>query len=220
MKKKPCCLFICVLLVLSLSACTPEAYSTILGSGIQEPAPFADNFSQPPSGWGIKKQDGGIVEYLDGGLRFLVNEAGSDLWSVAGKKFSDVQIEVDVQKRSGPENNHFGIICRYVNKYNFYMLVASSDSYYGIAKLKDGKYSMIGMEQLQYSEVILPGRATNHLRADCVGNSLSLHINGLELVEVLDVDFDRGDVGLIAGTYGEKGVEIIFDQFLAKPPDD
>ncbi len=31
------------------------------------------------------------------------------------------------------------------------MLVASSDGYYGIAKMRNGQYSMIGGQQLQYS---------------------------------------------------------------------
>ena len=133
---------------------------------------FADDFSKPPSGWGIWNRDGAAVEYHNGGLRILVNETQYDFWSVAGRSYRDAQIEVDVTKIGGPDDNDFGLICRYQDKSNFYMLVTSSDGYYGIAKMKGGQYSMIGGEQLQYSELIASGQSANHLRADCRGSSL------------------------------------------------
>ena len=97
---------------------------------------FSDDFSDPPSGWGAWEQEEALVDYFSGGLRILVNEPHFDFWSVAGKDFQDVQIEVDAVKFAGPDDNDFGILCRYQDKENFYMLVISSDGYYGIAKLK------------------------------------------------------------------------------------
>jgi hypothetical protein len=192
---------------------SPEAAASTLS---KDSLLFQDDFNHPPSGWGIWDRDGGKVEYLDGGLHFQVEDDYFDFWSVAGKDFSDVQVEVDVLKRGGPEDNDFGILCRYQDNKNFYMLVASSDGYYGIAKLKAGQYSMIGSEQLQYSDAILPGRVTNHLRVDCVGETLRLYANGLMLMEAHDSDFRSGDVGLVAGAYQEKGVDLLFDQFSVK----
>ncbi|MBE0699336.1 MAG: hypothetical protein IH586_20625, partial [Anaerolineaceae bacterium] len=207
------------IIVLLTNACAPLSHPEIDETkNEQGTILFADDFSDPPSGWGIWNQDGGVVEYLDGGLHFQVEDDYFDFWSVAGKSFSDVQIEVDVLKRSGPDDNDFGIICRYLNKDNFYMLVASSDGYYGIAKVKEGQYSMIGMDQLQYSDAILPGRAINHLRVDCVGETLRFYANGLKLMEAHDSDFRSGDVGLVAGAYKEIGVDILFDQFVVSIP--
>jgi len=100
------------------------------------------------------------------------------------------------------------------------MFVISSDGYYGIAKLVDGKYSMISSDQLQYSEAIIKGQAVNRLRADCDGEQLSLYVNGQKLAQVNDSDFQRGDVGLVAGAYQVHGVEILFDNFVVKIPGD
>jgi hypothetical protein len=212
-------LFAFAIIVLLNHACAPLIHpETVKTNSEQGNTLFADDFSDPPSGWGIWNRDGGMVEYLDGGLHFQVEDDYFDFWSVAGKSFSDVQIEVDVLKRGGPDDNDFGIVCRYLNKDNFYMLVASSDGYYGIAKMKEGQYSMIGMDQLQYSDAILPGRVINHLRADCVGETLRLYANGLKLMEAHDSDFRSGDVGLVAGAYQETGVDILFDQFEVKIP--
>jgi len=179
---------------------------------------FSDDFSNPSSGWGVWNQGGAVVEYHNEALRILVNDSQYDFWSVAGRSFSDVQIEVDSVKIAGPNDNDFGIICRYQNKDNFYMLVVSSDGYYGIAKMKDGQYSMIGADRLQYSSAIAQKEAANHLQADCVGSSLRLYANGVKLLDAQDTDFSKGDVGLIAGAYNEKGVEILFDNFTVRKP--
>lgn len=179
---------------------------------------FSDDFSKTPGGWGIWTRDGARVNYHNGGLRIQVDENQFDFWSVSGRHFGDVQVEVDAVKIGGPDDNDFGLICRYRSKENFYMLVVSSDGYYGIAKMKDGQYSMIGSDQLQYTSVVSGGEAINHLRADCVGSKLSLYANGQKLMETRDEDFSSGDVGVLAGAYDAKGVDILFDNFMVKKP--
>ncbi len=180
---------------------------------------FSDDFSDRYSGWGSRAQGGAKVEYDKGGLRIQVGEKQHDSWSVAGKNFKDVQIEVDATRLDGPEDNVFGIVCRYLDQDNFYMLIVTSDGYYGIARVKDGEYSMIGSDQLQYTgSAIHRGAASNHLRADCVGSTLRLYANGQVLMEAQDTDFTSGDVGLLAGAYLTPGVDILFDDFVVKRP--
>lgn len=212
------------ILALSLLALFGTACSALGAAGAsgQNQLPgnilFQDDFSNTFSGWGVYNQGGAVVEYHNGGLRILVEEPQYDFWSVAGKDFADVLIEADAAKLAGPDDNDFGLICRYQNKDNFYMLVISSDGYYGIAKMKDGQYSMINPEQLQYSPAIAQGQAANHLQVSCVGSVLTLSVNGQKLIEALDTDFTSGDVGLLAGAYDVPGVDILFDNFVVKKP--
>jgi hypothetical protein len=213
-------IFVLVMILLVNVSCTPVSNSQA-AAGLAKSGDilFADDFSDPPSGWGIWSRDGATVEYYNHGLRILVNEPQYDFWSVAGLNFEDALIEVDATRTNGPEDNDFGIVCRYQDKDNFYMLVASNDGYYGIAKMRNGQYSMIGSQQLQYnSGVIAGGQARNHLRADCVGSKLRLYVNGQELMEAEDADFRAGDVGVIAGAYDVQGVDIFFDNFVVKKP--
>lgn len=179
---------------------------------------LSDDFSDQLSGWGVWDREGGSVSYALDGLRISVKESQFDYWSVAGRSFGDVQIEVDATKMAGPDDNDYGLICRYVDKGNFYLLVISSDGYYGIAKVRMGEYSMIGSDQLQYSSVIAHGNKHNHLRADCVGSTLRLYANDHLLMTAKDSDFATGDVGLLAGAYNEQGVDILFDNFVVKKP--
>lgn len=207
------------LLALFGAACSEPGTGAVGGQNqLPDNVFFQDDFSNTFSGWGVYNQEGAVVEYHNGGLRILVEETQYDFWSVAGKDYADVQLEADAAKLGGPDDNDFGLICRYQNKDNFYMLVVSSDGYYGIAKMKDGQYSMIGPEQLQYSPAIAQGQAANHLQANCVGSVLTLSVNGQELIEALDTDFTSGDVGLLAGAYDTPGVDILFDNFMVKKP--
>jgi hypothetical protein len=211
--------FVLLMIVLINAGCVPFS-SRQAATPTVKPGTvlFADDFSHPPGGWGIWNRDGASVGYHDDGLRVQVNTPQSDFWSVAGRNFSDAQIEVDATKIGGPNNNDFGILCRYLDKDNFYLLVVSSDGYYGIAKLKTGHYSMISADTLQYSSTVATGKGRVHLRADCVGDRLSLYANGEKLVEAKDSDFASGDVGVLAGAYNEQGVDILFDNFVVKKP--
>lgn len=212
-------LYILLATALMCAACQAappaEAVATLQSGDIL----FKDDFSSKNSGWGLWNKDGALVEYHpSGGLRILVTESQYDFWSVSGRKFTDVQIEVDAMMIGGPQDNDFGVICRYQDENNFYMMVISSDGYYGIAKMKDGQYRMIGAEQLQYSTAIAQGQSTNRLRGDCVGNRLVLYVNDQMLMETADADFGSGDVGLLAGAYDEPNVDILFDNFVVKKP--
>ncbi len=205
--------------LLIVSGCT----MLFAGNTVSEPFEsgstlFSDDFSEELSGWGVWDREGGSVMYDQDGLRIVVNETQFDYWSVAGRNFGDVQVDVDAKKLAGSNDNDFGIICRYLDKNNFYMLVISSDGYYGIAKVSMGQYSMIGADQLQYSSAIAQDSRPNHLRADCVGSTLRLYANGQLLMEAKDKDFTSGDVGLLAGAYDESGVDVLFDNFVVKKP--
>jgi hypothetical protein len=155
---------------------------------------------------------------MDGVYRILVNEANVDIWSRPGLKFGDVQIEVDAFKVGGDRDNRFGVICRAVDDDSFYTFIISSDGFYGIGMINDDAYQLIGMDALQPSDAIQLGSAMNHIRADCVGDTLTLFVNGVQLAQVKDSTFSSGDVGLIAGSYETPGTDIRFDDFIVYEP--
>jgi hypothetical protein len=139
-------------------------------------------------------------------------------WANPGLNFSDVSIEVEATKSSGPDDNFFGLICRYQDPYNFYMLALSSDGYYSIRKYQDGEFSFLGADQWQFSSAIHQGKTTNVVRADCIGDTLTLYGNGTKLAEAIDGTFQSGDIGLTAASLQMAGTNILFDNFLAKKP--
>lgn len=71
---------------------------------------------------------------------------------------------------------------------------------------------------MQPSDAINQGPAANHIRANCVGSTLGLHVNGKKLIEVKDCSLTQGDVGLAVGTVGEPGADVLFDDFVVLGP--
>jgi hypothetical protein len=179
---------------------------------------FEDDFSDPTSGWDRIQDSDGKTDYIDGKYRILVNTPDTDVWANPGEKFSDVSIRVTAAKVGGTDNNDFGIICRYVDSDNFYFFVISSDGYYGIGKVKDGQFLMVNQQDMLPSEEIRKSGEANVIRADCVGSTLSLSVNEKVIDTQEDSDFKAGDVGLLAGTFAEAGVEVEFDDFEVKMP--
>jgi len=177
-----------------------------------------DDYSDSDYGWNTWNQNNSAVDFDSGGLRFYINQLDYDYWSTIPLTLKDVQVDVVASRVTGPDDNHFGVVCRYKNRDNFYAFLISSDGYLGILKVKDGEYSWLTGEDMQYSEAILQGENTNYLRAECIGQNLILYVNGQKLAVANDTDLKSGRVGLLAGTYETPGVDILFDNFAVYQP--
>ncbi len=182
----------------------------------QEATLFQDDFSDPHSGWDRAQSEDGLTDYTaEGTYRILVQVPNTDVWANPGRFFTgDLAVEVDAFKAGGPEENDFGLICRYRDRDNFYFGIVTSDGYYAVGKVEEGEYRLLTGEELQPSEAIRRGTVTNHLRLECAGPRLRWWANGVLLAEVRDGAFAAGDVGLLAGTYDTPGTDIRFDNLV------
>jgi len=179
---------------------------------------FSDDFSDTSSGWDRQTTSEGITDYADGVYRIYVNDTNVDYWANPGESFTDVRVEVEATKAGGPDDNDLGVICRYVDIDNFYFGLISSDGYAAIGKVKDGEQVGLSSDGMDPVEGINLGTATNRIRLDCVGEALTLFVNGTQIASVTDPDFTAGDVGPMAGTYDLAGTDIHFDNFVVRQP--
>jgi len=179
---------------------------------------FSDDFSTTDNEWKSWNEANAMVIYQAGGLHFLINEPDVVYWSRPGYKFEDVKIQADAIKVSGPNNNSFGVICRMVDDQNFYAFLISSDGYSGILRVFEGKFDLLNNADLEFSSAIAKGDSLNQITAECSGDRLSLAVNGQTLFQVQDATFTSGDVGFIATSYNEIGVDIIFDNMVVFQP--
>jgi hypothetical protein len=178
---------------------------------------FYDDFTNPGTGWERFTSAEGTMDYDGSGYRFLVNALQANFWSTPGKSFGDVRMEVDVAKLNGPDENRIGLLCRFTEG-NYYFFMVSSDGYYTIGKYIGGNVIQLGQSEMQFNEAVHTGLAVNHLRADCVGDTFTFYINGAPVAQAQDADFAEGDVGLLAGTFAQPGVDVIFDNFVVLQP--
>ncbi len=180
---------------------------------------FFDDFSDPNSGWDRVDEADFYTDYYNGAYRIKVYLEKYDNWANPGDNiFTDVSIEVDTTKNGGPDDNDFGVICRYQDPNKFYYAMISSDGYYGITKVVGDSSELLGHEELQPSDAIKQGESLNHIRFDCVGSQLSLYVNGQLIDQQEDSEYSYGNVGLIAGTYDIPGTDILFDNFSVRQP--
>ena len=180
---------------------------------------FSDDFSNTDNKWDQVTEATRTTDYYNNAYHIVVDDTNSDAWANPGKEsFTDVHIEVDTTKNGGPDDNDFGIICRYTDIDQFYYGVISSDGYYGIMKMTSDGGTLIGVENLLQSDKIAQGTSTNKIRFDCIGTTLTLYVNGSQLDQQTDSDYTAGNVGLIAGTFDTSGTDILFDNFFIYKP--
>lgn len=180
---------------------------------------FADDFSSTGKKWDQVSDVTRSTDYYNNAYRITVSKTDSDAWAnPANQSFTDTRIEVDATKNGGPDDNDYGIICRYNAVDKYYYGVITSDGYYAIVKKTPDGVQPLGKGTLLESDKITKGAATNHIRFDCVGSTLTLHVNGDQIDQQTDTDYTAGNIGLIAGTFSEVGTDILFDNlFVYKP---
>lgn len=198
-----------------LSSCLPSAASVPLTANPGDML-YQEQFEDNTTGWARISNDNGIMDYDGGGYRILVRQPKLNIWSTSEKDFRDVRVEADVIKLHGPDENRMGLICRYQGG-DYYFFVISNDGFYVIGKFIGGLTLLLGQSEMQASNAIQAG-TMNHLRADCIGDRLTFYINFTEVASATDTDFPSGDVGLVAGSFTEPGVDVLFDNFVVLQP--
>jgi hypothetical protein len=134
---------------------------------------------------------------------------------------SDVTLEVDAVEQHGSWMGQFGLVCRAKRTDEFYMFLVGTDGYAQILKYKlrapESERTAL-LATSDYSDMIAESAARNHIRADCVGTTLTLFVNGEKLVTVDDVELGSGRVGLIAYAAVEGEADVLFDNFVVAKP--
>ncbi|MCL4803386.1 MAG: hypothetical protein KJ046_03745 [Anaerolineae bacterium] len=183
---------------------------------------FFDDFNgEQDCGWATYNRGGGIAEIENAAMQLTVSQPGQVWWTNPARDFDDVVIRAEARQVSGSNDNAYGLICRYQNEENFYIFLISGDGYYAIGKYQSGSENvqyLTGDGQFQQSDTINTGVASNEMQASCVGNDLTLEVNGTPLLTVTDPTFVTGDIGLAASTLQAETGVIEFDNVQVTPP--
>jgi len=204
---------ISLLALIFLSACRLSDVAAAPGDAV-----FQDDFLAPWSGWASTPAPGSVTTFEGGAMRVAILGNATSVISLPGLDFGDARIEADTLKLGGTDVNRIGLVCRYSDPLNYYFFIISTDGFYGIGKVTDGKAGLLGMTEMQRSDIVQPQGGINHLRADCIGDSLTLYNNGRQLAQVSDPDHASGDAGFFAGTSNEPALDVAFDNFVVIKP--
>jgi hypothetical protein len=179
------------------------------------PPLFADDFSDPTSGWPVG-DDGNIrYEYLNNEYRILLRN--TDWWAGARPGFlaSDYNLTVDVRNATGIVGSYglaFGLSDDWSQ---FYSLEIWPDGYYGIYQIDDGNWTSLAEGP---SNSINTGTTMNRLKIKRDGALIEAYANGALLASVSDGSYTgMRNVGLIVFTYDVPNVDVMFDNFGLYP---
>ncbi len=177
---------------------------------------FEDDFSSASSGWDTFESDNGASFYAAGQYHIRVDSTKYYVWGNPGQSFGDVVVTVQAQPAHPVGDADFGVFCRYQDENNFYALEVSEDGFFAIWKQEAGEYA--SLVDWTSSDVIPTDGSPVQIEASCVGNTLTLAVNGAVVATVEDATFASGDIGLVAGTWNTGGVEIAFDDVVVYAP--
>lgn len=176
---------------------------------------FEDDFSgEQNCGWLEYNRGGAVAEIEEGVFKISTSSPGEIWWTNPGRNFDDVVIDVTAAQVEGPDDNAYGIICRYQDDKNFYLFLISGDGFYSIGKYQSGVDRVTYLTedgQFAQSDQINQGAATNQIQANCIGDELSLVVNGYPLLTVTDSEFASGDIGIAVSSLQKGTVEVDFD---------
>jgi hypothetical protein len=128
----------------------------------------------------------------------------------------DVRMSVRARWVSGAPSYGAGLICRYENPNNYYLLAVFSGGGYNVVRYTGGKPRSLDRESPESSD---DSDDEDDIEARCVGDdptSLTLIVDGDEVATVQDQDgIESGIVGIRVGT-DEARVTVGFDDFVLR----
>lgn len=178
------------------------------------PPLFADDFSNPTSGWPVGDDWNIRYEYLNNEYRILVRNTGWWAGARPGFKATDYNLTVDVRNATGNYGD-YGLLFGQSDWSHFYTLVIDPDGYYGIVQYDDGTWTWLAYGP---SNSINTGTTMNRLKVKREGDLIEAYANGELLASVSDGSYTgMRYVGLFVGSYDVPNVDAMFDNFVVYP---
>ncbi len=224
-KTKTWVTYVClpVLFILLLSSCTNESITPSVSPaatvGPLSQEVFRDGFDSQDGKWETYSgTDWGSAFYKDGKFHITNNTASQ--YSSSSRlqgQFSDFALEVEMELVSGSSASHQTVICRYNETGDCYMFCIDANGEYAIHKTVEGVSTML--KTATPSSYINTGLGvTNKVRVECIGNSLTLYVNGFRVAQVSDAKLATGKVGLSVNSQSGEYTEVAFDNVVIWTP--
>lgn len=137
-------------------------------------------------------------------------------WAVLQERYNRIDFQAEAERLGGPLDNSFGLIFHFQDDRNFYSFEISSDGFYGLSKIEGGQW--VDLIPWTPSALIDTRSDRNQLAVTVDGTSFRFFINGTLVDRFTDTSFNQGQVGVIASSYSQAGVQVSFDNLLLRAP--
>jgi hypothetical protein len=135
--------------------------------------------------------------------------------------YTDVRLDARVTNR-GQNTNNISFICRYTDK-DWYEVSVSNGGEYVMWYAKwdeSGVTASYGQMTYGGTDHIKTGKNTNDFAVTCIGNTLTLYVNGVEEGSYTDKDYalSEGQVGVNVSSFDTYPILIDFDYITISEP--
>jgi hypothetical protein len=180
---------------------------------------FLDEFVAGQTGaWVLEGDAIGRTSILDERLLIEINEPNTLQFATLEEPiFTDFDLSVEAYMLEGEGRSSYGVLFRMQDTEQFYRFEITADGFFIIERRNvDGSWTRL-VDDWTPSPAINQGlAATNQLRVIAVGPTFSFYVNGNLLHTVQDNQFRAGAIGLDAGTFGQGGLRIVFDNVVVQ----
>ena len=176
---------------------------------------LSDDFSDPDSGWAVDEE--GAYGYVDDAYLMTV-DPGVYRWVVQDDEtYTDVSLEVDIMLLSGDADAYAGLLCRSTEDGYFYADISPAGDF-TIGQLVGEDVTVLSEWAASNAIDTEPG-ATNRLRLDCIGDTMTAYVNG-EMLDSVTVEVIAGGFGFEAGNIeaATEAATIGFDNLVVSQP--
>ncbi len=176
------------------------------------PILYADDFSDPGSGW-PEFDDGEIkFAYENGEYRILVRPLSSVAGASSGYKATDFVVVGDVRNATGVYGS-YGLLFGLSDDWSqFYTFEIDPDGNFYVYKYSSGDWTEM---YDGWSGAILTGTATNRIMVERNGSIINVYANGVLLASVSDNSYiGSRRVGLVVFSYDQNHVDVRYDNFV------
>ena len=179
---------------------------------------YADDFSDPGSGWTTLDDGDRRAAYVDGEFQLLLKAPDTGLLMTPDLLLPDEwQMEVDARQLAGDSGSYglgFGFSWG-ESSYQGYQFRIDPHTQQYLLEKRDMDGTSTTLLDWTYASALQQGTASNHLTVIHEGEGLRLHVNGVHLASCYEPSFlgSGRDGGVRARSQAAAPIEVRFDDF-------
>lgn len=208
-----------LLLLVALSACAEEGAAPLTN---EEGVLFFDQFTPGQTGdWLLEGDERGRASVADGRLLLEVDEPNTVQYAtLAERRFTNFDLQVEATQLAGSADSTYGVLFGLDDSgETFFRFEVTGNGLFVVERrAADGSWERF-TDEWEASPALQQGAdATNRLRVLVAVPTFSFYANDTLLTQVVDARYQGGNVGLDAGTFGQPGLRVAFDNVVIREP--
>lgn len=189
-------------------------------ASVDEDVLFRDEFTPGEMGaWQVEGDDVGQTAVIDQKLVISIGQPNTMQYTTLQEPVvTNFSMEVDTKQLTGNPESSYGILARMRGADQFYRFEITSSGLYMVERHNaDGTWSQYLDDWTESSAINQGLNSVNRLKVEANGPNLAFYVNDTLLHEVNDNGVGlEATVGLDAGTFGQAGLQVAFDNVVIR----